>query len=201
MVKFSQHVLWKLFCELELRFRGRATVPVKRRSYTPRLWGKNFFFFSSRIHELLSRLLQSPPRNLWISFPIGWFSNSLSSLIRQLDCERGDQMWWQICLIPLKLIQFKMGNTADYCVTDKDTWIALCTRHKLYTYNLYSYTHEKKKSYNSGPCCVTGALVLQQDEKMIQLCTTKMQGLTDWIIIPNAPVRKDAMLYIFLKCI
>lgn len=145
MVKFSQHVLWKLFCELKLRFRGRATVPVKRRTYTPRLWGKNFFFFSSRIHELLSRLLQSPPRNLWISFPIGWFSNSLSSLIRQLDCERGDQMWWQICLIPLKLIQFKMGNTADYCVTDKDTWIALCTRHKLYTYNLYSYTHEKKK--------------------------------------------------------
>lgn len=106
---------------------------------------RTFFFSSSRIHELLSRLLQSPPRNLWISFPIGWFSNSLSSLIRQLDCERGDQMWWQICLIPLKLIQFKMGNTADYCVTDKDTWIALCTRHKLYTYNLYSYTHEKKK--------------------------------------------------------
>ena len=105
----------------------------------------------SPITVLRSRLLQSPPRNFRFNyFPIGWYNVgvSIDQLVQSICfkwygpdifsqfSEIVDFIWW--------IVFFRIDST-DYCITDKDTWIALCTRHKLYTYNLYKYTHLEKK--------------------------------------------------------
>lgn len=109
----------------------------------------------SPITVIRSRLLQSPPRNFKFNyFPICWYNVgvSMDQLVQSICfkwywpdsfsqlSEIVDFIWW---------IVFFRNDSADYCITDKDTWIALCTRHKLYTYNLYKYTHLEKK-YNIG---------------------------------------------------
>lgn len=108
---------------------------------------------------LLSSPLLSPPiatEEFQLLVPIGLFYGNRSTTVLliffNMWCSCDDRfaqfsrIYAHIWLIVLLLVD----SSADYCITDKDTWIALCTRHKLYTYNLYGYTH-RGKTHDIGP--------------------------------------------------
>lgn len=109
---------------------------------------------------LLSALVSSNRHRGTLKFqllvPIGSFSGNRSAtvllILFNMWCSCDDRfaqfsgIYAHVWLIVLLLVD----SSADYCITDKDTWIALCTRHKLYTYNLYGYTH-RGKTHNTGP--------------------------------------------------
>lgn len=105
------------------------------------------------ITELRSRLLQSPPRNFGVLQLLSYRISGLICLIVYthilVRCDSKFGIVFTDCCPHLTVLEKYW-----FTVTDKDTWIALCTKHKLYIYNLYRYTHGES-TFNIGLCSVT----------------------------------------------